>query len=418
METVGRKTGEINRILYSSLVDVSRSDGPGVNERGFLRDMSGRFGGRLLAVIPRPTGPMPPELEDVQVEYVPVHGSLRQPLGWMQIRALGLVLLPRAIRRFDPDLVVLRTGSLPLSHFFALRSTGVPYVIKTAGDVTHQRFYSVSPWRRALRRLNDRIFGELLLGAVAIDVVSEDQRDAMVRRFPELVSKVTVIDNGVELDLFSADPSPKERQRFGFADGEVVLGYVGSFPMQRGGKEVIDAISDLRRRYPVKGLIVGDSGERSELERYARSQGVTDVVVIYGHAEYSEVPDLMSAMDIGLSIHRPEERGMSEQKVRQYLASGLAVVGTEASNDFLRGHPFARVVSSHRTAEVVEGAASLVSLGRDGLVHLRTFSRAFARDNLSLAERNDRRITLWRHAIQRKPAPGGPVARGSDSRGG
>ena len=383
------------RILYTSLVDVSLPNGPGVNERVFLKDMAGRFGEDLCAVIPEPSRDFPEELSDLDRVFIPVHGPIRSPLGWTQVRAMGSRHLLRTARRFRPDLVVMRTGAIPLPHFmFSVRSN-VPYVLKTIGDASFQRFYADHRVGRFLSPFNEAMVRRLLRGALCVDLVSSSQRDIAIQMDPDLAQRTHVIDNGVDLDYFSPGAAAGIGAKLGFPEGDPVIGYVGNLPMQRGGTEVIDAVAAFQGARRLRGLIVGDSGEADACARYASENGVAELVSVVGEVDYSKVPGLMAAMDIGLSILRPEERGASEQKVRQYLASGLCVVGTSGSNDFLKGNDFARVVESSQVHVVKAAIESLLAGGQERLSGLKSAARSFAESKLSISSRNDQRIAFW-----------------------
>ena len=383
------------RILYSSLVDVSLPSGPGVNERSFLKDMLVRYDANLHAVIPRPVRGLPEELAGLDATLIRTWGSVRTKRGWSQANALGAFQLPCAIERFQPDLIVLRSGALAVPHYLLSRASGIPYVVKTAGDVTFQSFYGRSWIRRSLKGPNDRMFASLLHGALCIDVVSPSQRERVTRLHPNLGSRICVIDNGVDLNHFISGGRVAARERFGFAEKDFVVGYVGNLPMQRGGKEVIDVVASLTTRGNVRGLIVGDSGEADACRQHASASGVSDAVMVYGEADYGNVPELMACIDVGLSILQPRERGNSEQKVRQYLATGLCVVGTAGSNDFLRGQEFARIVQSADLDEVVGAVVSFIAEGRESIDGLGRKARSFAESTLSIAARNDQRVALW-----------------------
>lgn len=393
------------RVLYTSLEDVSLPYGPGVNERGFLKDMRSRLGDSLCAVIPEPSRAMPEDLHGLNATFIPASGSVRSRLGWIQARIAGSVILLRTIDRFRPDLIVMRAGALDLPHFFASRRSAVPYVMKTAGDGTFRGFYRKRRFLRPLQILNRPIFDQLMHHAACVDVASPSQRDVLTGLYPRLAPRIHVVDNGVDLEFFRSRDGSAVKSRIGFAPNDFVVGYVGGHPMQRGGREVIDVLAELRSLGNVKGLIVGDSGQADSCREYARDRGVADIAVIYGQADYSEVPDLMASMDVGLSILRPKERHASEMKVRQYLASRLCVVGTAGSNDFLRGHPFARVVETTEPKDVVAAVAGFLEQGSERLAALGTAARAFAEAKLSLVSRNTQRIALWREACSPKSQP-------------
>lgn len=389
------------RILYTSLEDVSVPYGPGVNERTFLKDTLRRFGNRLHAVIPRPVGGMPEELDALQATLIPSWRSVRNPMGWIQSRMVGGPILLRALKTFQPDLVVMRVGAFALPQFLAARRSPVPYVLKTGIGSSFSVFFERYPLARPFEWLNRYMAEGLLTGASSIDVVRSHQRDLVVARHPSLAPRIHVVDNGVDLDHFQLMTERQPvRRRLKLPLEGVVIGYVGAYPMQRGGKEVIDTVKILGATGNIAGLVVGDNGEAAACREYAQSLGVSDQVVVYGAADYGDVPDLMGAMDIALSIRRPDERGDSEMKVRQYLASGLCVVGTAGSNDFLVGKPFARVVRSVEPEQVASAVASLIDYGRERRSALAHEARAFAEASLSFEARNTERIQLWESAFR------------------
>jgi glycosyltransferase involved in cell wall biosynthesis len=386
---------EYGRILYTSLVDLSIPYGPGVNERGFAKDMLRRFGTDLHAVVPRPLKGLPEELAALDATFLPRGATIRSLHGWLLAGSAAFSMLPRAIAGFQPDLVVVRTGALALGHLRATSGLNVPYVLKTAGDVTFRSFYGRSPVRRVTRPVNDFMFHRLLHGAMCVDVVSSAQRQRALALYPELETRVHVIDNGVDLQHFTPGARDASRRRLGFSSDEFVVGYVGNLPMRRGGREVIDVVADLVPRFKARGLIVGDTGEAAACRDYADRRGVADAVVVYGEADYGEVPALMGAMDVGLSILRSHERGNSEQKVRQYLAMGLCVVGTAGSNDFLRGEDFSRIVATEEPGPIIEAVKSLAELPASARAEYGREARRLAQTSLSIAARNQERLDLW-----------------------
>ena len=383
------------RILYTSFVDISIPYGPGVNELVFIKDLFRRYGDSLHVVIPRPSRGMPAGLDGLGTTYLTLAGSSRTVFGWLQARTFGTLCLWRAMRRFEPDIIVMRSGAMAIPQLVISLQHRVPYVIKTAGDGSHSRFYRRNWLTRSLKFFNRAIHRRILNHSSCIDLVSEAQKQNMIRLFPDLDSRIHVIDNGVDVSFFAIEDSSAERNRLGFDPNDIVVGYVGNYPLRRGGKEVVDVVSALAPTAPVRGLIVGDSGEADACRQHAEARGVSDRVLVYGEANYSDLPALMSVIDCGLSILRPRERGASEQKVRQYLAAAACVVGTSGSNDFLRGCDFARVVETDDPAEVVAAVESLIAGGRSRIVELGQLARQYADRELTISSRNDNRLQYW-----------------------
>jgi hypothetical protein len=73
----------------------------------------------------------------------------------------------------------------------------------------------------------------------------------------------------------------------------------------------------------------------------------------------------------------------------------LCVVGTEGSNDFLRGQEFAWIVETSDSDEVIGATVSFLERDRESLDLLGCRARTFAESTLSISARNDQRVALW-----------------------
>jgi len=382
-----------------SLVDISVPYGPGVNERGFIKDMARRFEENFKAAIPRPSMGLPLELRHTNISYLNYSKSSRNAFGWLELRLAGCLRMRSIIKTFQPDFIVMRVSALSLPQYFGAILTKIPFALKTAGAGRFESFYKVSIPRRIMAGSNEYIFRTLLNKSVLIDVVSDMQRISLITKYPQIKDKTCVVDNGVDFELFSSGNGVEKRNKLGIDYNHFVFGYVGGFPFSRGGKEVIDLIKYFKGSLPVMGLIVGDSGEAVKCKQYSLHLGVADLVTITGQVDYMEVPDLMNAIDIGLSILRPDKIHASEQKVRQYLAAGLSVIGTQGSNDFLRGYDFAQVVTGVDMQEIIKAASTLLAEGRSGLKRRATHAKNFIQKNHTIESKSNLRLKLWSEAI-------------------
>lgn len=123
-------------------------------------------------------------------------------------------------------------------------------------------------------------------------------------------------------------------------------------------------------------------------------------IILVDAVPYRDVLRLMQAMDVGLSLRRSAQRDSSEWKVWQYLTSGLCVIGTAGSNNFLQNSPFAKVIDSISPEAVVAAAAKLVEHGADGIRALGHRAKAPALSNLSAEAKHEKRIAFWEHSLR------------------
>jgi glycosyltransferase involved in cell wall biosynthesis len=111
---------------------------------------------------------------------------------------------------------------------------------------------------------------------------------------------VWVIPNAVDSDDFTPQAAdPGLRADLGFADADVVLGYVSSLVSYEGVGHLLDAIALLRSRHRrVRGLIVGDGAERVALEHQSARLGLSDVVRFTGRVPITEVQRYYAQIDV------------------------------------------------------------------------------------------------------------------------
>ena len=132
--------------------------------------------------------------------------------------------------------------------------------------------------------------------------------------FPN-VKKVTIINNGVDLERFrfNEEVRIKVRSELGCKD-ELLLGHVGRFLYQKNHEYLVLIMEEIfRRGLNAKLLLVGEGELQQEIKALVKKKGLENQVVFYGLS--NKVNDLMQAMDIFLLPSRFE---------------GLPIVGVEA----------------------------------------------------------------------------------------
>lgn len=172
------------------------------------------------------------------------------------------------------------------------------------------------------------------------------------------IDGVTVVTNGVEYELFSA----AQRK---IAHPPTVL-YTGNISMVYSGLEVaFRALPKIARRYPdIRLVVVGGSDPREErhIRALVHDLGVDRWVWMRGRCAYEELPRHAAEADIGWAVFplNDTRRYAFPNKVIEYMAAGLAVLGTAGSQT-------ARLIECHRCGIVVpydadSVAAAVISL--------------------------------------------------------
>jgi glycosyltransferase involved in cell wall biosynthesis len=390
----------ISRVMYMSAVDVARPDGPGVNEREFLLALVERFGSGTQIVAP------PPSSE--------VEASLHAHASWLWNPSegtptfLGLqrAMYLRGIQALDahrPDLLIVRAGPLPIGLRHLLRARPIPYVVKTLGGGTMSGPTS-NRLLRALGYPHRAQLRQILSGALLIDACTEELCRRIRRDFGIDAGRVLLVPNATNTERFTPGDAEEARRKIGLPVEGPILGFAGGRPWERGGDEIIRAVGLLRAQWPtVAGLIVGGGAGLSALRELASSLGVAERIHFAGTVPYSQVPDYIRAMSVGVALDAPDrlgEVGNSNQKVRQYLAVGLPVVTSMDDQLDVEAEGLGRHVAPRDATGLAEAVLTLLDVDLATRQTRSAAARSLAVKDLSTASALDRRIAAWHAAIE------------------
>lgn len=110
---------------------------------------------------------------------------------------------------------------------------------------------------------------------------------------------ITVIRNGVDLNLFTpCEPERSFAEKIG-VDGKFVAAYVGTHGMAHGLEVMVSAAEALRSRKDIVFLLVGDGAERENLQSLIRQKGL-DNILLLGQLPKQDMPKLWSISDVSL----------------------------------------------------------------------------------------------------------------------
>jgi glycosyltransferase involved in cell wall biosynthesis len=164
---------------------------------------------------------------------------------------------------------------------------------------------------------------------------------------PDLLAKLSMHGSRATTCIvpMAADPNFKPLER-GACRSELSLppdltlvGYCGSVYRNRGIEQLFDALSILRRELPGIRLVI--SGRRQKGLKVPSP--LEDIVIDRGYLPDDQVPKLLSAMDVLLSINRPSSFGNYSYpaKVYEAMQCSIPVIATDVSSTrwILRDHP-------------------------------------------------------------------------------
>ena len=210
--------------------------------------------------------------------------------------------------------------------------------------------------------------------ATAIIAVSRALKDRMIELGID-EEKITVLRNGVDLDLFAPVGKNAARDRIGGWNGTWLLS-VGHLIERKGHHLTIEALASL----PDLSLaIVGDGPLRAELGELAESLGVADRVHFAGAVSQNELRYYYSAADIFVLASSRE--GMANVLLES-LACGLPVVATPIwGTPEVVSVPAAGALTRDRSAGALSDAVAALLQDYPDRRETRRYAEGFSWDN-------------------------------------
>jgi glycosyltransferase involved in cell wall biosynthesis len=202
----------------------------------------------------------------------------------------------------------------------AAKLAGVPAVIGGRRNLNHW----MSPGFARFQRISN-MFVDVLLAN------SEMVKEVVCRTEGVRASKIEVIYNAIDIERFQRNPHTRARlrQEFGFADDHVVIGNVANLRAIKGVPDFLEAAAIVTRSNAnCRFIQVGEGELRQSIEARLDELGMHNTFLLLGRR--SDVPDLLSAFDIGVLTSHAE--GFSNS-ILEYMAAGLPVVATDVGGN-------------------------------------------------------------------------------------
>jgi L-malate glycosyltransferase len=178
-----------------------------------------------------------------------------------------------------------------------------------------------SPWSFRLYRYASRWADHILINSHSL---LEKCRE--LERIP--ARKITLIQNGVEVEKFHRLSSAEARSRLGLNGERPVVGVVGNFRPVKGLHCFLEAAGRLARELPsCTFVMVGDGPQREELRAHAGELGILDRIRFV--TDRTETHELIPAFDIAV---QPSLSESFSNVLVEYMAAGRPIVATRVGD--------------------------------------------------------------------------------------
>jgi glycosyltransferase involved in cell wall biosynthesis len=191
--------------------------------------------------------------------------------------------------------------------------------------------------------------------AAAVTTVCGALRDGLIGLGAD-PRKLTVVEHGVDLDLFRP-PADRAALRAAMGvDGPTLLS-VGHLIDRKGHDHAIRALARLPG---VRLMIAGDGPRDAALRALAKAQGVDDRVRFLGHVDQHRLPDLYGVADATLSC---SDREGIANVLLESLACGTPLVATPVwgSPEVIRVAEAGLLVAERSDDAIAQGTAALLA---------------------------------------------------------
>ncbi len=238
--------------------------------------------------------------------------------------ATGL-FLPR------PDVVIATSPQLlvGLSGWWLARAKRVPFVFEVR-DLWPESLVAVGMGRpdSLLHKSLGRIAGFLYRRCERVVVVTPAFKDHLVEHWKMRPEKISIIENGVETDVFSPGPAdPQLRKELG-AEGKFVICYIGTMGMAHGLEMVVEAATRLQDSAPnVFFLLVGEGAEKENIISMARSRGLTNMKFVDQQPRQT-IPNYIRTSDACLVLLKKTDlfKTVIPTKMLEFMACGRPLI--------------------------------------------------------------------------------------------
>ena len=231
-----------------------------------------------------------------------------------------------------------------------------------------------------------RIAGFLYRRSDHIVVVTPAFKEYLVRHWQVAAEKISVVENGVEAEVFSPRSESSLRTELG-ADGKFVVSYIGTMGNAHGLQTLVEAAAQLRNSAPrVLFLLVGEGAEKEQLVSLARSRGLTNLRFVDQQSR-EKIPAYICASDACLVLLKKDEifKTVIPSKMLEFMSCGRAVIlGVEGqARKILEEAQAGICIEPGNAAELAQAVLRLAddgplreTLGRNGRRHVvQHFSR-------------------------------------------
>jgi len=230
---------------------------------------------------------------------------------------------PHVVVATSPQLLV------GLAGWWIARWQRVPFVFEVR-DLWPESLVAVGVGsdQSLLHRTLGGVAGFLYREAQRIVVVTPAFEEHLVRHWHVPSSKITIVENGVETDLFSPSNTSARIRHELDAEGKFLVCYAGTMGLAHGLETLVEAAARLQSSHPeVVFVLVGEGAEKERIRELAASRALHNIRFV-GQQPRETVPWYINASDVCLVPLKKTElfRTVLPTKMLEFMSCARAVI--------------------------------------------------------------------------------------------
>ena len=174
----------------------------------------------------------------------------------------------------------------------------------------------------ALHRILGAIAGFLYRRADRIIVVAPPFKDHLIRYWNVPAAKISVVENGVETDLFRLEPAAIELRKQLKLEERFLICYIGTMGNAHGLDTLLAAAAESQTELPrTLFLMIGEGAEKARLVKLAAARSLNNIQFL-GEQPRDRIPLYVSASDICLVMLKKSDlfKTVIPTKLLEYMA--------------------------------------------------------------------------------------------------
>lgn len=230
-----------------------------------------------------------------------------------------------------PDVVIGTSPQLlvGLSGLCIARAKRVPFVFEVR-DLWPESLAAVGMGNEnsVLHRLLAKVAGFLYRNSDHIVVVTQAFEKYLVERWNVPRKKISVVENGVETNLFAPSNESDSLKLQLNAEGKFIVCYIGTMGMAHGLETMVEAADQLRQSAPdVLFLLVGEGADKERIVALAKTRGLDNLQFV-DQQPREKIPAYISASDACLVLLRKTDlfKTVIPTKMLEFMSCARPVI--------------------------------------------------------------------------------------------